>query len=225
MPPEQQETEVELHEMADRVRSRFHLCRREGPELNGRSIEEVREMNAKWQRELHHVASADFDQMSGCLPEHLDRSNHGRRFRSARYGYFIYVDDEVLEEFRDVRAADNTVTSVTSDLAVMSVTSDSAVTSDTTASTTTSTTTTTVFPPTFQHNIAVRMAWTGYLDIDMNDPDEWSEDYLKTWQRIHVFRRPKFYHAATDGGSVWFDRFCWPTSLNAFSSDSDDDDL
>ncbi|KAH7368014.1 hypothetical protein B0T11DRAFT_295730 [Plectosphaerella cucumerina] len=48
LPPEQQREETELREEAEATKRSFHLCLKEGPELDGCSVEDIREINSNW---------------------------------------------------------------------------------------------------------------------------------------------------------------------------------
>lgn len=140
-------------------------------------------------RGLDNLAPSDFDQLGGCVPAHLDRDKDERRCGMERYNNFIYVDDEVLQEFGDIPSA-NTIAGPVSGSGVSE------------------------FVPRFEHNVAIKVV----LAESDPDPDEPEDDdgSTKTWQRLHVFRYSTFYRTLMGSNEAWFGCFRRPRRLNKF---------
>ncbi|KAH7368015.1 hypothetical protein B0T11DRAFT_295731 [Plectosphaerella cucumerina] len=182
-------SESELWVEAYVIKSTFHLCNREGPEFEGRSIEDIKEINKDWLRKLKELPESEFSQMDGCLPNHLDRDNHQRTVRMAKYQYFIYADEKALAKFQEIRAA-NTIEGQD-------------------------------FAPSYKHNVAVKIAWAGYIEdeSDYEDMDEDEPDRTKIWQYLHIYRLPRFYDRLVGSNEAWWNRFARPPRVNMFRGD------
>jgi hypothetical protein len=95
LPPEQQREETEVREEAEAKKRNFHLCFKEGPELDGCSVEDIREINSNWLLGLKPSTP-------NMLPFGLWTAG------SYRLVFVICVDDDIPQQFQDIRTSNTT---------------------------------------------------------------------------------------------------------------------
>ncbi|KAH6697563.1 hypothetical protein F5X68DRAFT_5546 [Plectosphaerella plurivora] len=90
-PPNPREAEIRAE--AEEEKNNFHLCLREGPELDGRSIEDVRAINSNWLPGLRPVLPPELSWQCNWAARTVDLT------------FVMCVDDDSLDRFRKLRAA------------------------------------------------------------------------------------------------------------------------
>ncbi|KAH6695755.1 hypothetical protein F5X68DRAFT_187166 [Plectosphaerella plurivora] len=194
LPPENRvDSEDKLRAEGEVVKSTFHLCVREGPDLDGRSVDEIKKINANWLRSLNELTDSGFSELPGCLSRHLDRDMKHRNMSMARYDYLIYVDDDMLDKFREIRAANTTdehpefAPSFKHNVAV---------------------------------KVAWAGDMKDlFSDSDSDSDSEPDPDTTKVWQLLHVYRLPRFYDILVGSNEAWWGYFRRPPHLNLLPLD------
>ncbi|KAI9170821.1 hypothetical protein HJFPF1_00295 [Paramyrothecium foliicola] len=89
------------------IKDHFHLCKKEGPEMDGKTIEQVQEIHLQWLESLPDEGRSHNEDGSHNCAEY---QSAGTRYHNncVRYYCAIYVDDEALARFASyLREADS----------------------------------------------------------------------------------------------------------------------
>lgn len=173
-----------------KVKQTFHLCVRDGQHLDGLTVEEVQEVHDRWIKELNDADNEYYVGLSGCLTEHVDRSSFKRQIRWPRFGYFLYVDNTVLQNFQEIRA-----TLAVDGEGLLAPRFDHGV---------------------FVQVVQAKQDDPTESDLE-DRGNESDEDDGKVWQNVHVYRIPTLYDSLYQSNDFWYRRFARPPRVNNLS--------
>lgn len=93
LPPER---EADMRDEAENIESWFHLCPREGPELDGMPLEQARELHGKWQQGLYSRPPAGVLELAEGSDEQCpdEDGNEDHRENGNAYGDEEQHEDE-----------------------------------------------------------------------------------------------------------------------------------